>query len=224
VNDAAASPKAGSDQEPAFAVPGRIPEGAQLWLIRHGETEWSKSGRHTGRTDLRLTPEGEVQARALRDLLARVGPAYVISSPRQRALDTARIAGLRVDAVDEDLAEWDYGDYEGRTTAQIRESVPGWTVWTHPSPHGETIDEVSSRADHVLTRALDRLGDGPVVLISHGHISRVIGARWIGLPASHGSHLALDTAAPSLLGAQHGIPVIDRWNMLIPAASEGNAR
>ncbi|MEP7178646.1 MAG: histidine phosphatase family protein [Pseudonocardiales bacterium] len=201
-----------------------MPEGAQLWLIRHGETEWSKSGQHTGRTDLPLTPDGEAQARALRGRLARVGPAYVISSPRQRALVTARLAGLRVDAVDEDLAEWDYGDYEGRTTAQIRESVPGWTVWTHRCPNGEAIGEVSARADRVLTRALERLGDGPVVLISHGHISRMIGARWIGLPANYGSHLALDTATPSLLGAQHGIPVVDRWNMHNPAASEGNAR
>jgi broad specificity phosphatase PhoE len=224
VSEAAAPLEAGSDQESAFAVPGRIPEGAQLWLIRHGETEWSRSGQHTGRTDLPLTAEGEAQARRLRELLARVRPASVISSPRQRALDTARIAGLQVDTVGEDLAEWDYGDYEGLTTAQIRESVPGWTVWTHPSPNGETIDEVSARADRVLTRALERLADGPVVLISHGHISRVIGARWIGLPASYGSHLALDTAAPSLLGAERGIPVIDRWNMLIPAASEGNAR
>jgi probable phosphoglycerate mutase len=205
-------------------VPGRIPEGAQLWLIRHGETEWSKSGQHTGRTDLPLTQDGEAQARGLRNLLARVRPAYVISSPRRRALDTARIAGLSVDAVDDDLAEWDYGEYEGRTTAQIRESVPGWTVWTHPSPNGETIVEVSARADRALTRALERLADGPVVLISHGHISRVIGARWIGLPASHGRHLALDTAAPSLLSAERSVPVIDRWNMLNPAASEGNAR
>jgi broad specificity phosphatase PhoE len=224
VNEAAASSKAGSDEAPAFAVPGRIPEGALLWLIRHGETEWSKSGQHTGRTDLPLTATGEAQARGLRDLLARVRPAYVMSSPRERAVATARIAGLSVDAVDEDLAEWDYGDYEGLTTAQIRERVPGWTVWTHICPNGETIDEVGARADRALTRAVERLADGPVVLISHGHISRVIGARWIGLAASHGSHLALDTAAPSLLGAQHEIPVIDRWNMLNPVASEGNAR
>jgi broad specificity phosphatase PhoE len=216
--------KAGSEQEPAFAVPGPIPEGAQLWLIRHGETEWSKSGRHTGRTDLPLTEAGEVQALGLRELLGRVRPVYVMSSPRKRALDTARIAGLSVDTVDDDLVEWDYGDYEGLSTAQIRESVPGWTVWTHVCPHGETIDEVRARADRALTRAVDHLADGPVVLISHGHFSRVVGARWIGLPARHGSHLALETAAPSLLGTQHDIPVIDRWNMLNPAASEGNAR
>lgn len=220
----AASLKAGSDHEPAFAVPGRVPEGAQLWLIRHGETEWSKSGQHTGRTDLPLTATGAAQAGALRELLAGVGPAFVMSSPRQRTLVTAQLAGLTVDAVDDDLAEWDYGDYEGLTSARIRESVPDWTVWTHPSPNGETIDAVSARADRVLNRARDRLTDGPVVLISHGHISRVIGARWIGLPANYGSHLALDTAAPALLSAQHGVPVIDRWNMLIPAASEGNAR
>jgi broad specificity phosphatase PhoE len=223
VTESVASPKAGSDQEPAFAVPGRIPEDAQLWLIRHGETEWSRSGQHTGRTDLPLTDEGAAQAHRLRDLLARVHPAYVITSPRQRALETARMAGLTVDAVDEDLAEWDYGDYEGLTTAQIRESVPGWTVWSHPALNGETIDAVSIRADRVLARAAGRLADGPVVLISHGHISRVIGARWIGLPPSYGRHLALDTAAPSLLSAEREVPVIDRWNMLISAASEGNA-
>jgi broad specificity phosphatase PhoE len=216
--------KAGSDQEPAFAVPGRIPEGTQLWLIRHGETQWSKSGQHTGRTDLPLTETGRAQARGLRDLLARVRPAFVMSSPRIRALDTARIAELAVDAIDDDLAEWDYGDYEGLTTKQISESVPGWTVWTHICPNGETIDAVSARADRVLTRAVEHLTDGPVVLISHGHFSRVIGARWIGLPASYGSHLALETAAPSMLSTQHDIPVIDRWNMRNPAASEGNAR
>ncbi len=216
--------KAGSAQEPAFAVPGRIPAGAQLWLIRHGETEWSKSGQHTGRTDLPLTEVGEAQAHGLRELLGRVRPAYVMSSPLARALNTARIAGLSVDAIDADLVEWDYGDYEGMTTAQIRKTVPGWTVWTHPSPGGESIDEVSARVDRVLARAVDRLAGGAVVLISHGHVSRVIGARWIGLPAAHGSHLALDTAAPSLLSTQYDIPVIDRWNMHNPAASEGNAR
>jgi len=220
----APSPKAGSVAEPAFAAPGGVPDDAQLWLIRHGETEWSRSGQHTGRTDLPLTPAGEEQARALRDLLEQLRSAFVMSSPRQRALDTARVAGLRVDAVDDDLAEWDYGDYEGLTTAQIRESVPGWTVWTHPVLNGETVDQVSARADRVLRRAIERLRDGPVVLISHGHFSRVIGARWIGLPASQGRRLALDTAAPSLLGAEHDVAVIRRWNMLNRAASEGNAR
>jgi broad specificity phosphatase PhoE len=215
--------KAGSDQEPAFAVPDPLPAGVELWLIRHGETEWSKSGQHTGRTDLPLTPTGEEQARALRGMLANVRPALVLSSPRERALATACLAGLSVDAIDEDLAEWDYGDYEGLTTKQIRERVPRWTIWTHGAPNGETIEQVSARADRVLRRAAERLGDGPVLLISHGHISRVIGARWIGLSPRDGSRLALETAAPSLLSTQYDVPVIDRWNMRNPAASERNA-
>ncbi|MFN2518366.1 MAG: histidine phosphatase family protein [Jatrophihabitantaceae bacterium] len=198
-------------------------ESVELWLIRHGETEWSKSGQHTGRTDLPLTATGEAQARALGGLLAAVRPVLVLCSPRERALSTARIAGLSVDAVDDDLAEWDYGDYEGLTTKQIRERVPGWTVWTHPSPSGETIEQVCARADRVLHRAAARLGDGPVVLISHGHFSRVVGARWIGLPAHAGARLALETAAPSLLSTQHDVRVIDRWNMVNPATTEGNA-
>ncbi len=216
--------KAGSDEEPAFALPGLLADGVELWLIRHGETEWSKSGQHTGRTDLPLTATGEAQARALRALLANVRPVLVLSSPRERALATARIADLSVDSVDDDLAEWDYGDYEGLTTNQIRERVPGWSLWTHGVPGGETIEQISARADRVLHRAAERLGEGAVVLIAHGHISRVIGARWVGLSARDGSRLALGTAAPSLLSVQHDVPVIDRWNMLNPAASEGDAR
>ena len=216
--------KAGSDEEPAFALPGLLADGVELWLIRHGETEWSKSGQHTGRTDLPLTATGEAQARALRALLANVRPVLVLSSPRERALATARIADLSVDSVDDDLTEWDYGDYEGLTTNQIRERVPGWSLWTHGVPGGETIEQISARADRVLHRAAERLGEGAVVLIAHGHISRVIGARWVGLSARDGSRLALGTAAPSLLSVQHDAPVIDRWNMLNPAASEGDAR
>jgi len=223
VSDDEAPLKAGPDEGPAFVVPGTLGDKVELWLIRHGETEWSRSGQHTGRTDVPLTENGEAQARALRGPLAHVRPVLVLCSPRERALATARLAGLRIDAVDDDLAEWDYGDYEGLTTNQIRERVPGWTVWTHESPNGESIEQVSARADRVLSRAAKRLADGAVVLISHGHFSRVVGARWVGLPGRDGSRLALGTAAPSLLSTERDVPVIDRWNMPNPA-SEGNAR
>lgn len=210
--------QAGSDSEPAFVIPEALPDGTALWLIRHGETAWSKSGRHTGRTDVELTEHGERQALALRDVLGGVQPALVLSSPRIRALRTAELAGLRVDAIDDDLAEWDYGDFEGLTSAQIHESVPGWTLWTHGVSNGETAAQVAARADRVLRRAVRYLSQGPVVFVAHGHISRVIGARWIGLGPLDGGRLALDTAAPSVLGSERGTPVIDRWNMPNPAA------
>jgi probable phosphoglycerate mutase len=200
-----------------MSTPDALPADAALWLIRHGETEWSKSGQHTGRSDIPLTPFGEDQARALRPLLADVRPVLVLSSPRIRAQHTAELAGLSVTDIDEDLAEWDYGDYEGLTTAEIRRTDPGWTVFTHPSPGGETAEQVGQRADRVLNRARQRLADGPVVLVAHGHIGRVLGARWIGLPVSGGANLALGTAAPSLLGAEHSVPVLNHWNLPNPA-------
>jgi broad specificity phosphatase PhoE len=213
-----ATAEAGSDSGPAFVVPGSVPDDTALWLIRHGETEWSKSGQHTSRTDLPLTPMGEKQAAALGAMLANVHPVFVLSSPRQRALRTAELAGLKVDDIDPDLVEWDYGEYEGLTTAQIRERDLGWSLWTHPVPAGETPREVALRADRVLTRALAHLAAGPVIFVAHGHISRVMGARWIGLAAQDGGRLALGTAAPSVLGGQYGSPVIERWNVPNPAA------
>jgi probable phosphoglycerate mutase len=216
--------EAGSDAEPAFLLPGPIPDDTALWLIRHGETEWSKNGRHTGRTDLPLTKHGEQQARALREMVGDLQPAQVLCSPRQRAVHTAELAGIKVDAIDDDLAEWDYGDYEGLTTAEIRERVPGWSLWTHPVPGGETAAEVAARADRVLRRAVPYLRQGPVFLIAHGHISRVIGARWIGLDALDGGRFALGTAAPSVLGGQHGQAVIDRWNLPNPAVEQGETQ
>jgi broad specificity phosphatase PhoE len=213
-----ASTQAGSDLEPAFVAPPGLRE-VQLWLIRHGETEWSRSGQHTSRTDLPLTAAGERQALALRDMLAGVHPVLVLSSPRHRALRTAELADLSVDAIDDDLVEWDYGEYEGLTTQQVRERVPGWSLWTHPMPGGETPAQITARADRVLTRAAARLAEGPVVLVGHGHMSRVLGARWAGMRAVDGARLALDTAAPSVLGTEHGTAVIDRWNLPNPAVN-----
>jgi probable phosphoglycerate mutase len=210
--------EAGSHLEPAFVVPSGLAD-VQLWLIRHGETEWSRRGQHTSRTDVPLTANGERQASALRGMLVDVHPVLVLCSPRQRAVRTAQLAGLAVDAIDDDLVEWDYGEYEGMTTQEIRKAVPGWSLWTHPMPGGETPSQVAARADRVLARAAPRLEEGPVVLVAHGHVCRVIGARWIGLRAIDGARVALDTAAPSVLGTEHDIPVIHRWNMPNPAVA-----
>jgi probable phosphoglycerate mutase len=212
--------RAGSDEGPAFVVPAEVEDGAALWLLRHGQTEWSKSGRHTGSTDIPMTAEGERQAAALAPLLADVRPVLVLCSPRERAWRTAELAGLTVDELTEDLAEWNYGDYEGITSDEIHEHDPGWTIFTHGAPGGETIEAVRQRADRVLTRAAAALPDGPVVLVGHGHFSRVLGARWIGLPVRAGASLLLDEAAPSVLGAEKGVPVIDQWNRPNPASEE----
>jgi broad specificity phosphatase PhoE len=211
--------KAGSEQGPAFVMPAQVDDGATVWLIRHGQTEWSRDGRHTGRSDIPLTPHGEDEARALAPLLAKLDPVLVLSSPRTRARHTADLAGLRVDDVTEDLGEWDYGDYEGRTSAQIHEQVPGWTVFTHPVPNGESAADVGERADRVLHRAAEAVTRGPVVLVSHGHFCRVLGARWIGLGVRAGANLLLNEAAPCVLGADKGEPVLARWNQPNPATS-----
>lgn len=217
-------PEAGSRAEPASrsfadALTGReLPDDTTLWLVRHGETEWSKSGQHTSTTDLPLTENGERQAKAVRDLLGALRHAYVISSPLQRARRTADLAGLDVSAVDPELVEWNYGEYEGRTTAEIRDQVPDWSIWTHGARGGETPEQVQARADRVLQRAAAHLDDGPVVLLGHGHFSRALGARWIGLPVTAGASLLLSTAAPCLLGAQYGVPALVHWNLPNPAA------
>lgn len=215
--------KAGSDAGPAFVMPAEVPDGAALWLIRHGQTEWSRDGRHTGHTDVPLTEQGEDQARALSGLVKGLDPALVLCSPRTRARRTAELAGLRVDAIDDDLVEWDYGEYEGLTSAQIHEQEPGWTIFGNGAKGGEDAEQVRVRADRVLARAATALADGPVVLVAHGHISRVIGARWVGLPVSGGANLLLDEAAPSVLGAEKGVPVIVHWNRPNPATSEEDA-
>ena len=195
----------------------------RVFLLRHGETEWSRSGKHTGRTDVPLTQRGRELATAAGRLIAGLRdaapPALVLTSPRSRAQDTARRAGFRVDGVDERLAEWDYGAYEGRTTPEIRETVPGWTVWTHPCPGGETADEVGRRADGVLAHAAGALERGDVVLVGHGHFSRVLLARWIGLPATEGVRFAMEAASLAVLGHERGVPRLDHVNLNPKGAS-----
>jgi broad specificity phosphatase PhoE len=187
----------------------------ELFLLRHGQTEWSVNGRHTGRTDIPLTPAGENQAGSVGLTLGRMrkGPALVLTSPRRRAARTAELAGLVVDETTEDLAEWDYGDYEGVTTTQIRESVPGWTVWTHPCPGGETAEQVGARADKLLDRVRAALVDTEVILVGHGHFSRVLVARWIGLPSTEGVRFGLDPAGVTVLGHERGEPKIEHLNI-----------
>ncbi|MGI5125597.1 acid phosphatase [Pseudonocardia sp. CA-107938] len=189
-----------------------------VFLLRHGETEWSLSGQHTGRTDIPLTERGRklaVDAGNLwRTLHHDASPVRVLSSPRARARDTAELAGLKVDSYDERLVEWDYGDYEGLTTPQIRESVPDWTVWTHPCPGGETAEQVGARADDVIAEV--RSADGDVVLVGHGHFSRVLMARWIGLPAAEGVRVTMDPASWSVLGDERGVPSLKRVNLGVP--------
>ena len=195
----------------------------RVFLLRHGETEWSRSGKHTGRTDIPLTQRGRELATAAGQLIAGLRdatpPTLVLTSPRSRAQDTARLAGFRVDDVDERLAEWDYGEYEGRTTPEIRETVPGWTVWTHPCPGGETADEVGRRADGVLAHAAGALVRGDVVLVGHGHFSRALLARWIGLPATEGVRFAMEAASLAVLGHERGVPRLDHVNLNPKGAS-----
>jgi broad specificity phosphatase PhoE len=185
---------------------------AEIVLIRHGQTEWSAAGRHTSYTDLELTEEGERQARAAGERLAGRTFAAVFSSPRKRALRTAELAGLTITETTDDLAEWNYGEYEGVTTATIHESDPDWSLWTDGAPGGESPEQVGARLDRVLARAREQLTGGDVALIAHGHSLRVAGARWIGLPAAGGGKLKLGTATISALGFEHGNPVIDYWN------------
>lgn len=180
-------------------------------LVRHGETEWSRSGRHTSFTDVPLTELGREQARALVPRLALHQFAAVLTSPRERARETCALAGLgERAAIIDDLAEWNYGDYEGRTRTEICREVPDWTIFSAGAPGGEQPADVSGRADRVITRAM--AVDGPVALFSHGHFLRVIGARWIGLAAGDGALLALDTATLSVLGYEREQRVLRLWN------------
>lgn len=183
----------------------------QVWLVRHGETAWSAAGRHTGRSDVPLTEAGREAARRLGSLLSGCEFARVLTSPLGRAAQTCELAGYgeRADVVD-DLREWDYGDYDGVTTAQIREHRPEWTVWRDGCPGGESVEQVGARADRVV--ATIRSSEGDVLVFAHGHLLRVLAARWIGQPPQAGAWFGLDTAGVSILGWEREQPVLRRWN------------
>jgi broad specificity phosphatase PhoE len=182
-----------------------------LWIARHGETDWSAAGRHTGVTDIPLNDIGRQAARKLAELLADETFDLVLTSPLQRARETCELAGFAGQAeVDSDLREWDYGEYEGVTTEQIREARPGWTVFEDGCPGGETLAEVGARLDRVIERV--RAVDGRVLAFAHGHSLRILAARWIELPPAGGARLTLGTATISLLGWDREIATIRRWN------------
>ena len=185
----------------------------QVWLVRHGETEWSRDGRHTGSTDIPLTEVGRAQAEALGRRLAGHRFALVLTSPRSRATETARLAGFGdVANADPDLAEWDYGALEGRRTVEIVKEYPGWAIWTGPWPGGESVDQVTARADRVLARCAAGPVDGDVLLFGHGHMLRVLAARWLLLPGTSGGLFGLSTATVSVLGWERERPIIESWN------------
>jgi broad specificity phosphatase PhoE len=187
----------------------------QLWLIRHGETEWSLSGAHTGRTDLPLTEKGQQRAQTIGHFLAARSFALVLSSPLTRARETCRLAGYGDAAViDENLREWDYGDYEGRSTPNIRADRPGWNLWEDGVPNGETVEQVADRALRVINRVLITLKDreGDAALFAHGHVLRILAACWLRLPPNAGRLFGLDTATVSILGWERDTRVIRLWN------------
>jgi len=194
---------ASDDPEPA-------PFRHDVWLVRHGETEWAKLGRHTGRTDVPLTDLGRAQAEALAPALAGHAYAIVMTSPLSRAAETARLAGFPDARTDPDLREWDYGALEGRLTTDIRDEFPDWSIWDGPWPNGETIDHIAGRCDRLVAQL--RAVDGDALLFAHGHVLRVLAARWLGMPATTGRSLALGTATISRLGWERDTPVIELWN------------
>ncbi len=185
-------------------------EHRRIWLFRHGATEWSRNGRHTGTTDLPLLPVGEATARRLAPIATAHPFSLVLASPLQRARRTATLLGLRDVEIDDDLHEWNYGDYEGVTTAAIRETVPGWTVWNGGCPGGETGTQVAARCERVIRRAGEASGD--VALVAHGHLLRVLAATWLGLPPADGRFFKLDTGTYCVLGFEHEYRTIETWN------------
>jgi probable phosphoglycerate mutase len=192
----------------------------QVFLVRHGETEWSLSGQHTGTTDVPLTEHGREMARRLEPVFAHEQLALVLTSPLRRARTTCALAGLseRCDT-ERDLREWDYGDFEGLTMNEIQARTPGWNLFRDGGPHGETPGQVAARADRVIERV--RTIRGQVVVFAHGHILRVFAARWLGLPASAGEHFLLDTTTLNILTYYHGVPAIRQWNApLGPSAAD----
>ena len=183
----------------------------EIYLVRHGQTEWSLSGQHTGTTDIPLTEQGVKHAEALGERLRGHSFGAVYSSPLSRAIETCRLVGLGDQVVERpDLVEWNYGEYEGLTTKKIRETVPGWTIWSHPTPGAETAAEIGARVDGVVEDLAASESDAAV--FAHGHVLRVLGARWIGLPPEGGALLALSTATLSILGWERENRVIRLWN------------
>jgi probable phosphoglycerate mutase len=189
---------------------GSEPAQHEVWLVRHGATEWSQSGRHTSTTDLPLLPGGEAAAHGIPARIAGKSFAKVLTSPLQRARRTAELAGFPNAVVDDRLVEWAYGDYEGLTSTQIRRGDPGWNLWTHSVPNGESVAEVATRMDQVIGD-LRRL-DGPALVFGHGHCLRALAVRWLGLEVALGKYLVLGTATLSVLGWDKSYPVIERWN------------
>jgi probable phosphoglycerate mutase len=186
----------------------------QVFLIRHGETEWSLSGQHTGITDIPLTENGRRVAKLLAPVLAKESFALVLTSPLERARKTCELASLAERAeVDHDLMEWNYGEYEGLTPKQIHAKKPGWMLFSDGCPGGESPEQVGARIDRVIARV--RAVDGHVALFAHGHIFRVFAARWLGLPAAAGCHFLLDTATLNILSYYRGIPAVKRWNAML---------
>lgn len=185
---------------------------ARVWLFRHGQTEWSRDGRHTGRTDIDLTEEGEAQAAALAPFVRKRDFDLILCSPRVRAQRTAELAGLVPYEVTADLQEWDYGDFEGRSSPEIHRDLPGWTIWDGPWSGGETAAEVAGRADRLIGR-IRSAGRAKVALVGHGHFSRVMASRWVATDVTAGRWLELDTATWSELGWDRGTPVISHWNV-----------
>ena len=188
----------------------------QVYLIRHGETEWSLSGQHTGTTDIPLTENGRRVARLLQPVLTKETFTLVLTSPLQRARETCELAGLGESAeIDRDLMEWNYGEYEGLTSQQIHTTRPGWMVFTDGCPGGESPDQVGARVDRVIAKV--RAVEGHVALFAHGHILRALAARWLGLQAADGCHFLLDTATLNIMSYYRGIPAVQRWNAtLVP--------
>ncbi|MDV7244634.1 MULTISPECIES: acid phosphatase [Rhodococcus] len=201
--------------------PSDSPSERRIVLLRHGETEWARAGKHTGRTDIPLTDVGERQARTLGTALdaLRLRNPLVIVSPRRRAQDTAQLAGLKIHRTWDALVEWDYGTYEGLTTPDIRTKVPDWTVWTHPCPRGEQAEQIHARCDLVLSVAHSQLPDRDVILVGHGHFSRALIARWADLPVSEGRRFALSPGAYSILGFEHGAQQLVTHNVTIEEGS-----
>ena len=188
---------------------------ARLFAVRHGETEWSLSGQHTGRTDVPLTAAGRERAKQVGDMLVGHTFALVLTSPFSRARDTAALAGFPEAVVDDDLREWDYGSYEGRKTLDIREERPGWFLWDDGVPDGEAIEDVAARADRVIARV--REVDGDVLVFAHGHILRVLAARWLEQPPGFGRHLILSPATLSILAHERESPALETWNASLHA-------